>query len=365
MPNGFQITQYDKGGLAYKFDNAKAHADFNRVIQNYRIQRNGTGIFFHSIRDNSVSCYFNTFDNTMLINDPKAYDLANLFGTKRFIVGNARLALEEKQIEKHKIQKFPRDLAFPLEVKEEAALPYRVLSLQEYQQLKNFDIYNELVDFFNQYADFTPQKQQEYLTGALADKYCRFNTPMNKEHQGIRTLNLFMVDGSNRLVGTISALIHVNKAGITDIYLYDEVVKHEPHRKTLLKHLFAAARQGIKANVPSYKGAHAFIRAAADRENCYKELGCSATNTNNYVIHGPRTEYAAALDELIKQYATEKLQHYKQYQNLPGNQQQHHSNWLCKAGLGGAAIAAMGFFAYKAFSLSTSEATPALPNLSL
>lgn len=84
-----------------------------------------------------------------------------------------------------------------------------------------------LSDLFNRCADFTPGKQDEYLSGGKKeDKYCRFNLMNNEEKQTVSTNQVFLMDDENNIAGTISATVIHGNGGTLDIYFYDEIVDY-------------------------------------------------------------------------------------------------------------------------------------------
>jgi hypothetical protein len=368
------LVEREAGELNFVLDENDSTQDqeFHAEMQNYRIMRQGASIFFYNANDELV-LHFNPFDNTVLVCSPDGYALANRLGTKRFPISAARLALTKQQANEVGATKFKRDYSFPLQSPEQQTTsPYKVVALEDL--LKIYDtkqLNTALAELFNRCNDFTPGKKAEYLKGGkLEDKYCRFNLENQQPKSGIVTDQVFLLDDKNKIIGTISFTLYVNKDRIIDIYLYDEIVDYftilsekdqqklqslypdatlsddakqaalvatahliEPKRLALMAPLFEAARlriidiMGLIRSKESdsldnltdaiEKGrVHAFIRAAAGREESYLALNCSATNSATYVIHGPASKYANLLDSYVKQWAYRKLQQFAFHQYL-------------------------------------------------
>ncbi len=339
-------------------DETPENLEFLKKIANYRIQRQGSGICFFAKSDSKRILYCNPFDNTFFISDQRGYALAVEFGAKRFLVGEARLTLTEETASEQKVIQYERDLSFPLKVvEEEKATAFKVATLAELLAInkENPDkLYEDLAELFNRCADFTPGKQNEYLTGGKkADKFCRFNLDSQKPLASMVTDQIFLLDKQNKVIGTISATVMVQPDGTTDVYFYDEIVDYftrlqsaekeallslylnearlsedaqkaeiakiiEPRRLELMRPLFAAARQKIIGTISTISGlsgqslmeegkVHAFIRAAEGRVPSYKELACGEEQSGIYFIRGPATDYTTMLDGHVKTWAGKEL----------------------------------------------------------
>ncbi len=346
-------------------DDSSEDQEFHAEIQKYRIMRQGASIFFYNA-NNEIVLHFNPFDNTVLVCNPDGYALAKWLGTKRFPIGDARLALTEQQIKDVGATKFKRDYSFSLQpLVPHKASPYKVVELEELLKIYTTTQLNAVLsELFNRCSDFTPGKKAEYLKGGkLEDKFCRFNLENQQVNTGIRSDQVFLLDDNNKIIGTISFTFYVSQNRIIDVYLYDEVVDYftllsekeklklislfpddtmsayakdaalqaialliEPKRLALMEPLFAAARLQILDTINFVRGpqddevnANAFIRAAAGREELYLALNCSGTDSKNHVIHGAATRYANLLDNHVKQWAFRKLQQFSFHQYLEQN----------------------------------------------
>jgi hypothetical protein len=332
------------GELEFVLDDNDIAEDhqFYSIISEYRIIQQGAGIFFYAKRNNELVSFFNTFDNTQLICSPNGYALAALFGAKRFLIGDERLTLDHEPAQNAGAIYFSRDLAFPLNTsKDPMTSPYYAATLEGLLEIFDINQINtQLDDLFIRCNDFTPGKKEEYSKGGSnADKYCRFNLESHQPLSNLVTDQIILINPQNKIVGSISFVMWVNRTGAVDVYLYDEIVdyftllnetekaelaalypagdtaliaaKIEPKRIELMAPLFAAARREIKEKITQLNGvqAHvsAFIRAAAGRVESYTALNCTI-NLDIKVIHGPATKYAAMLDAHIKDWAYKKLQ---------------------------------------------------------
>lgn len=322
----------------------------------FTFERHGASVFIYQKTNHLLLGCFNTFDNTFFVCSPDGYKLAAEFGTKRFPVGDARLALDEKQATTVGAIKFARDLSCPItSASDEKIGPYKPASLTEILQIKKSNqaqFYQEMADLFGRCADFTPGKKEEYMSGEkIADKYCRLNLTNEQSKDGIITDHVFLLDekNNNQIVGTVSATICFSKTGTVDVYFYDEIVDYftkiknpediqqlralntdtsldenrrkeiiadivNPKRMELMKSLFTAARQKIAATIQTLdpqlqlSKVRGFIRAADGRVPLYvSELHCSPDNTQHFVIHGRPTDYAKMLDAHIKLWANKRL----------------------------------------------------------
>ncbi len=374
--------------------------EFLRKLGDYRIQRQGASIYFFAKSDNRQVLFCNIFDNTFFINDTRGFALAAEFGTKRFLIGQARSALTEEQAQNVNATQFSRDLSFPLNASaEEKSTSFKVVTLAELLAIheKNPDkFYENQGELFHRCADFTPGKQDEYLTGGnKIDKFCRFNLENHQPLNSTVTEQVFLLDKQNKVVGTISATILVQEDGTIAVYFYDEIVDYftrlqteekaaleklykneeklseenqkaaiakiiEPRRLELMEPLFAAARNQVMQTINKLSAAsgenlirngkvHAFIRAAAGRVDSYKALGCGKEPSPTYVIHGPPTDHAKMLDRHIKNWADQQL--VKVAKNSPNevktSQKSSYLSYGKTAFSFGVAFAAVGILAYK------------------
>ena len=110
-------------------------------------------------------------------------------------------------------------------------------------------LYDGLNTLFKDFADFTPGKQIEYASEPHLDKYCRFNLENNNvNHPNALTSNIFLLDDTNKIMGTISATIIMHSDNKIDIYVYDEIAhlenikeeEKEIKRQAILGQLFSA-----------------------------------------------------------------------------------------------------------------------------
>ena len=355
-----QLIEQSTGELEYVLEgneNEQDHA-FYQAIQPFQLKRQGATVLIYTKDSHELVSYFKPYDNTQLVCSKDGYEVAALFGGKRFIVGQAN-----SQDQPQTAQQFSRDRAFPLLPRphETNYFPFRCESLEFldsfYRKNKN-ELYDQLAHLFNDCADFTPGKQDEYLSGgAETDKRCRFNVNNNPPKiKEIFNDHVFFLDANKQVIGTISATI-VNG---TDIYLYDEIVDYfkcltkedqnkvralaetlrqleqekqknqhhseldskiaaikkelseiiEPKRSLLLQFLFSAARDRICQSLQRYfavskedtnEKVRAFIRVASGREASYEALNCGKANDNIHVIHGKPTPYAEMLAKHITQ----------------------------------------------------------------
>lgn len=325
-------------------------------MSQYTIKANGSTILLYDQQDRLMTC-IKPFDNTQFICVDDGYQLASDFGAKRFLAGQAIKQMSDERAKQTGAIQFARDLSFPIEKRaDETAINYQLLDLAGMLNQFRTDkdkLYSVLAELFNRCADFTPGKQEEYLTGGKKeDKYCRFNLVNSTDTTAPTTSQVFLIDDKKNIIGTISATIIQGEGGALDVYFYDEIVDYftlltaeeinalytktqqlnkeqdataksaleseiasliEPKRNSLMAQLFAAARQQIRSVIDGLdekvaKGqVHAFIRAAAGRVDAYAELGCSKTNTGNFVIHGPATAQLKMLDAYVKSWAAEQL----------------------------------------------------------
>lgn len=262
-------------------------------IEGYTFRRHGSSVLIYAESEDTLLCQFNPFDNTVFICDPRGFSIADLLGTKRFIVGTARKLFQETELTT--AVNFARDLSFPL-THMQHDFP---ASLNIVSDAKN---HSELSDMLVRSSGFTPQKIEEYKKGG--DALCRFNPTNRTPMSGTLSCHVFLADKLNqeKIVGIMVADIIITDSELIDIYLRDEIVE----QPCTLEHLFAATQQVIhqtfdKMNIDIHTcSVNAFIRAAKGKEESYKALGCSDTNPGIYVIHGPRTALAEMLDAHIK-----------------------------------------------------------------
>lgn len=405
-----RLLEKENGILEYVADTEETPENraFLKKIANYKIQRQGSAIFFFAKsddKDDKRVLYCNPFDNSLFISDPNGYALAAEFGAKRFLVGEARSTLTTEKARKEKAIQFDRDLSFPLQIAEEEKIAaFKAVTLTELlaiNQENQNNLYEDLAELFNRCADFTPGKQEEYLTGGKkVDKFCRFNLDNQKPLASTVTDQVFLLDKQNKVIGTISAVIMVESDGTTDVYLYDEIVDYftcleaserevleklyhneekraeeiqkaeiakiiEPRRLELMRPLFAAAREKVLETVSTISGlsakslietgkVHAFIRAAQGRVASYQALACGDEKSATLVIHGPVTSYAKMLDDHVKMWADQQLLKLSNAKK---------SSWSYgKIFSYGAAAAALGFLAYRVWrggsSAQSFTATP-------
>jgi hypothetical protein len=338
-------------------DETEAEQAFLARIKQYTIKKNGASILIYGENDR-LMLHINPFDNTQSICTADSYTLASDFSAKRFVIGEARKQLDMAKAEEVKAIHFSRDLSFPIEKSvNDDTQNYKIVDLagllNQFSSDSDKDrLYTQLAELFNRCADFTPGKQDEYLSGGKKeDKFCRFNL-MNTTDQTVRTEQVFLLDDKNKLVGTISATIINSNENALDIYFYDEVVDYftllsseeklqfdvalrqlkteenatfkatlekdiaaliDPKRSILMAQLFSATRLSLRKLIINLdekieSGAvHAFIRAALGRVEAYRELGCGKANTENFVIHGMPTSQLNMLDALVKTWAAEQL----------------------------------------------------------
>lgn len=323
----------EDGTLSFIFD--ENESVLSEKLKNYKLVRHGASIMIY--QDKKLMAHFNSFDRTFLVMDSDAYAVAELFGTKRFVVGNARAAFEEKEASTIGATKYPRDVTFSLlspETAEEKTGESATLEqLREMYRAEPNKFYERMSDLYIRCADFTPGKTDEYKSvDALADKFCRINLENHQPKDGVMTDHIMLLDSAcpGRVIGTISATICVTEDGLVDIYWYDEIVDYftklnkaeleqlkplflkpekeltdseketiakivDPKRMEMMKILFSAARQKIRSSIKEMVPAlsddavlnkkisegfvRSFIRAAQGREKLYEEqLNCSATN---------------------------------------------------------------------------------------
>lgn len=288
------LKMKEKSNGILEFDNSKFNdPKFELAVKEYTFRRHGSSILIYLKSEDILLCQFNPFDNTIFICDPKGFPIADLLGTKRFIVGTARKFLNE--MGSTQAINFARDLSFPLMSKKQS-LPE---SLKIVSDAKN---HPDLSDMLVRSSGFTPQKIEEYKKNR--DALCRFNPCNRSPVSGTVACHVFLADTLNqdRIVGIMAADIIITNSDLIDVYLRDEIIENP----CTMQHLFEAARQVIhhtfdKINiVPQADKVNAFIRAAPGKEQLYKNLGCSSANPGIYVIHGPRTALAEMLDEYIK-----------------------------------------------------------------
>ena len=329
---------------------------FLERIKQYSVKANGATILIYNQNNRLMTC-INPFDNTQFICADDGYTLASDFGAKRFLAGEAHKQIKDEKAKEVNAIHYSRDLSFPIKKRmNDVTLNYNLLDLagmlNQFRSDKD-KLYDVLSELFNRCADFTPGKQDEYLVGGKKeDKYCRFNLANNMDKQVASTEQFFLTDDKNNITGTVSATVIKSNDGSLDIYFYDEIVDYftllnakeieelyaksqqlrdekatdvksrlekeiaaivEPKRAILMAQLFSAARQGLRNSMSDLdekieKGlVYAFIRAAAGRVDAYVELGCSKTNTENFVIHGQATAQLKMLDNYIKTWAAEQL----------------------------------------------------------
>jgi hypothetical protein len=333
------------------------HTNFLTEIKKYQAIRHGSSIQFLDKTSDQLILSFNPFDNTVFIHQLTGIALSKLLGTKRFLVGAAKKISNEAAEASNAIH-FPRDRSFRIHKSksEHKDLPadIHIATYTQLQTIKRQNLLQEMVDLFKNCADFTPGKQKEYTKDELIDKFCRFNPDSQQALNGVKTQHVFLLDGDNKIVGTISMNITKSKESHSaEIYLYDEIVDYrhllnsrekesleslqnqlqqlqqplkpkgnsqsitaveesiaaivEPKRKPLLKKLFSAASDVLSSEVADCKTSDAFIRVAEGRESLYETLGCVQHNTNNFVIHGGPTVYAEQIRAHIKHHAQQIL----------------------------------------------------------
>lgn len=289
--NGTSLLKFE----LEKNDDAAIHAEFLAAMEKYEITKQGSRINFYNRNSHKLDACMNIGDNSFFILENDGVKLSAFFGTKRFVLG-ADIAKREE------MTNFARDRAFPLVAADDAAVPFKVVTLLQLLEIRksNLDlVYEELAQLFNRCADFTPAKQHEYVdAGQKIDKFKRFNLENN-------AVQVFLLDDKNKIVGTCSAIVLANAQG-KHIYVYDEVVDQEA--KASLSMLFQAMRQQLRLSVSGIEQARAFIRVAAERVDAYVKLGCSAENQGQLVIHGGRTDYAKVVDACMNEWAEKNLQ---------------------------------------------------------
>ena len=312
------------------------NAAFAALAKKYKFTVNGSTIFLHNLDDKLISI-MHPFDNTQFLLSADAEDVAfaEKLGGKRFMAGLARKQMLDQPQARQDAIMFDRDMSFSLDsTQRDQSSPYRVMTLAEMQRYFSADKhkpYRALVDLFNRCADFTPGKQQEYLSSGkeIQDKYCRFNLDRKPlTPYWYKTEHLFLLTKDDKIAGTVSMAIIEHPDQFVDIYVYDEITnyfllldeqqkaKHaaftaafdlgdkdekaviqpliaklvEPARTQLLDELFTAARAHLHQTVVglhehiSRGHSHAFIRAARGREHTYQQLGCAPTR-QTLVIH--------------------------------------------------------------------------------
>lgn len=328
--------------------------ELQKKLKDFKVKRQGASILFYAKADGALVSIFKPYDTTQLLIDPRAYEIAPYFGTKQFLCDKAA-EIKPEQNAGTPI-KFGRDVRFSLEVDEKdiQKIP-QTLNLEEVLKLNQetkASLYNNLANLFQRCADFLPSKMAEFAD--RLDKLCRFNLDNSAEFSPI-TDQIFLMNGE-KISGTMSATIHLNKNGHADVYLYDEVVDYlslcskeeldlikqyqeeldvlkkqddkqaisakeaqidaitAPKRKALTEILFNAMRVSVNTRLAEMRAklpqenlrndTNAFIRAASGREQMYKDLGC-ANDCATHVIHAPRSAYTdklkLAIDNQIKQ----------------------------------------------------------------
>lgn len=266
-----------------------------KKLEKYQLKVNG-GLLEVRDADSNVLVVCDAVDNTVIIPSPQkdAFEVANLFGAKRFVLSDGNLSEAEGS------QLFPRDRRFNLDVQFPPAAPkYQYLvGLEQIEAVIPRDrLYKDLAELFKNYADFTESKKLEYTQDEMADKHCRLNNA--------RIVPIVLVNESKVITGCIRVLVVPTGKGST-AYLSDEVVRYDQpgDRQALMSELFEATRQVLKT-IPNITSA--FLRVAAGREQMYEELGCSKENTGIHVIHGQPTQLLKAVQALIKETAAYKL----------------------------------------------------------
>ncbi len=208
------------------------HQQLRDLLTRYTIKKYGSSYFIYSKDPFQLISHFNSFDNTLLIMHPEGYVIAEALGTKRFPIGAARAQLNSENAKQVNAIQFKRDLQFPLIVSDpEPYTPYKIVNLDQLRQTRKnpSKLYIELAKLFNRCSDYAPTKKEEFLDGgALADKFCRFNTEDHQHHPNVVTLNTFLLDEqhNNKIIGTQSATVVLHPNNEIDIYLYDEVVDY-------------------------------------------------------------------------------------------------------------------------------------------
>jgi len=411
------LIEKENGILEYVADKNETAENqrFIAEIAKYKLVRHGAGIYFFSKEDERLILYSNPFDNSLFVCDPSGYALAAEFGAKRFPVGKARTQMLEAKTNEVKATQFERDLSFPLQaMQDEKATPgIKVATLQELLILNKKNekkVYEDLSELFNRCANFTPGKQQEYLEGGqVADKFCRANLESQQSHSSIVTDQIFLLNKSNKVIGTISATVMVHRGGAINVYFYDEVVDYttllnpqekaelqrlykndeklseveqrdaiakiiEPKRLELMAPLFAAARKKVTQTIRELSGlsidaldqqikegmVHAFVRAADGRVPTYRELGCGEKKPDTYVIHGPPTGPANMLVSHVKSWANQQLERLSK-SAVVAEQPAARNSYLSygKVFSYGVALAALGVIAVKLWNRGSGDALSA------
>lgn len=261
-------------------------------LNNYHLKLVGNILEVADLKNNKlVLC--DLVDNSVFVvsNQPEAFVVANMLGSKRFILTNSYPANPN-------IQFFERDRDFDLKVTAATSSEFQFLvGLDNIKsKISENQLYSELALLYN-YADFLESKKQEYAAGELEDKYCRFNSPA--------VTPVIMLNRARQIMGSIRLCqIPVDNGFI--VYLSDEVVRYSnsDERKILLAQLFDGARQVLR-QTPNLK--NVFMRVASGREAMYESLGCSEKNTHIPVIHGQPTGLLNALKDCVKEIAKYKL----------------------------------------------------------
>ncbi|MDR3478480.1 MAG: hypothetical protein P4M14_10675 [Gammaproteobacteria bacterium] len=348
------FIEREAGALEFYLDDHHEVTDqqfFAKVID-YRLVRQGASVLIYDKVEDVLVSVFKPFDNTQLICDPRGYDMAAVLGAERFLVGAAYNQPPEEKLNVGKAIPFSRDLSFSLKVSqaEIAKIPFKVVNLADLLKIyqgAEAKLYLDLVDIFLRCANYAPEKMGEYVD--VTDMMCRFNLE-NTSQGGPVTDHVFLLDNSNKIIGTMSSTLIMGANGDIDIYFYDEVVDYftlsnhtqtnklsqakkteakdgidnhlemciEARRTVLLAHLFVAARQSATKAIEKMRenfssapldemAVRAFIRVAEGREEYYKTLNCGKEKLDMYVIHGARTTYGDKLAECVNTWLEKKF----------------------------------------------------------
>lgn len=332
-------------------------------LDNYTVLAQGTThfIYYHnqaSQQPPRLLSIFKSFDSAQLVCDPQGYAVANLLGTRRFLVGEAQtLASATAHHEAVDVIAFKRDLTFSLHVTEQElrAIPYRVVDLKTLLQIyqgKEINLFVKLAALYKNCADYTPAKMAEFQhIKSLLYRFNIENTLTPNADTDVVSDHVILLDDDQEIIGMMSASIYKTRG-----YLYDEIVNYprylgnndktpeniERVRLQLFSYLFPAMRHQLKQTIcklnhltaAEYDAAlhnqtiSAFIRAADGRVATYQALGCGPHFLGAYVVHGPCLEagerlhadatkwvenkYAALLEEFNQLSAEEIAQLEKQ-----------------------------------------------------
>jgi hypothetical protein len=311
----------------------------------YKLTRHGACVFIYGRLDGNLVSIFKPFDNTQLICDPRGFAVADVFGGKRFLIGAAQDSYPKENLNEGSAITCARDLAFSLSVSSSsfAKIPFKKVTLHQLLTIykKNeMQLYHDLTSLFLRCADCTPGKMSDFTD--VIHSMCRFNLE-NSSVDGVVTDNVFLLDKSNKIIGTMSSTVMMSDKGEVTVYFYDEVVDYftllspgqtkqllqlkeaseskgevnesmreiiEPRRSTLMAYLFVAARVNAMSTIQKMRddlslsktkklSIRAFIRAAEGRVENYQGLGCGKASLDMRVIHGPSTTYSDKLSEYI------------------------------------------------------------------